>query len=96
VAETDVSLPGGVSDSIQIGASGTTTVWSFPDLHGDDLVTTDGFGVRVTPTAIAIYDPFGNPIDLSTGLIGSLSAAGQNLGDTVTTGDASYGWGVRI
>jgi RHS repeat-associated protein len=92
VAETDVSLPGGVTDSIQIGTSGTTTVWSFPDLHGDDLVTTDGFGVRLSPTAVAVYDPFGDPIDLATGLIGSLAAAGQDLGDTVTTGDANYGW----
>jgi hypothetical protein len=28
VSEMDVSLPGGVTDSIQIGSSGTTTMWS--------------------------------------------------------------------
>jgi RHS repeat-associated protein len=92
VSETDVSLPGGVTDSIQSGTSGTTTVWSFPDLHGDDLVTTNGSGVRVAPSTVACYDPFGNPINLTTGLIGSLSAANQDLGNTVTSGDASYGW----
>jgi hypothetical protein len=40
----DVSLPGGVTYSIQTGTSGTSKVWSFPDLHGDDVVTTDDYG----------------------------------------------------
>jgi RHS repeat-associated protein len=84
--ETDVSLPGGVTESIQSSA----TVWSFPDLHGDDLVTTNGSGVRPAGT-VAIYDPFGDPVNLTTGLIGTLAADVQSLGNTTTPG-ATFGW----
>ena len=86
VNEETLSLPGGVSVSIRSASQ----VWSFPDLHGDDVVTTDGFGVRAS-TAIAIFDPFGDPIDLGTGLIGTLTANAQDLGNTTTPG-ASLGW----
>jgi RHS repeat-associated protein len=85
VNEVTLSLPGGVTESIQ----GSKNVWSYPDLHGDDTVTTNGAGVRVG--AIAIYDPFGNPINLTTGLIGTLNANNQTLGNTSTPA-ASYGW----
>jgi RHS repeat-associated protein len=88
VTETTLSLPGGVTYDVQTGGA---TVWSFPDLHGDDVITTNGTGIRNSP-ALAIYDPFGNPIDLGTGLIGSLAANSQDLGNTSTTGSASYGW----
>ncbi len=83
--ETTLSLPGGVTESIQA----TGSVWSYPDLHGDDTVTTDGSGVRVG--SIAIYDPFGDPINLTTGLIGTLTANSQTLGNT-STPTANYGW----
>ncbi len=85
VNEVTLSLPGGVTESIQ----GSNSVWSYPDLHGDDTVTTNGAGVRVG--AIAIYDPFGNPVNLITGLIGTLNANNQTLGNT-STPTASYGW----
>jgi hypothetical protein len=58
--ETTLSLPGGVTVSIQGGGQ----VWSYPDLHGDDTVTADGSGARVG--SVAVYDPFGQPINLST------------------------------
>jgi RHS repeat-associated protein len=87
VSETTLSLPGGVTDDIQTSG---TVVWSFPDLHGDDVVTTNGNGVR-NSAALAIYDPFGDPINLTTGLIGTLSANAQDLGNTSTAG-ATYGW----
>jgi RHS repeat-associated protein len=83
--EVDLSLPGGVTVSVQ----GSASMWSFPDLHGDDTVTTNGSGTRTG--SIAIYDPFGDPINLTTGLIGTLSANAQDLGNTSTPG-ATFGW----
>jgi RHS repeat-associated protein len=84
--ETDLSLPGGVTLSLQ-GATGQ--VWSYPDLHGDDTVTTNGSGTRTG--VIAVYDPFGDPINLATGLIGTLTANTSTLSNTTTAG-TSYGW----
>jgi RHS repeat-associated protein len=80
-----LSLPGGVTEAIQ----GTTQVWSYPDLHGDDTVTTDGTGTRTG--TIALYDPFGNPINLTTGQIGTLTANTSTLTNTTVAG-TSYGW----
>jgi RHS repeat-associated protein len=85
VNDEAVSLPGGVTDDIQ----GSSAVWSFPDLHGDDTVTTNGTGTRTG--AIAIYDPFGDPINLATGLIGTLAANTSTLSNSTTAG-TSYGW----
>ena len=91
--ETTLSLPGGVTVSLQ-GA--TTQVWSYPNLHGDDTVTTDGTGVRATVAGttvpIAVYDPFGNPINLATGQIGSITADTTAIPNNTTTPGASYGW----
>jgi large repetitive protein len=83
--ETDLSLPGGVTDSIQASA----TVWAYPDLHGDDIVTTNGTGTA--RSALSFYDPFGDPIDPVTGLIGSANANTDVPNDTSTPG-ASLGW----
>jgi RHS repeat-associated protein len=85
VNDEAVSLPGGVTDDIQ----GSSAVWSFPDLHGDDTVTTNGSGVRTG--SIALFDPFGDPINLATGLIGTLSANTSILSNSTTAG-TSYGW----
>jgi RHS repeat-associated protein len=85
VNDEAVSLPGGVTDDIQSSAS----VWSFPDLHGDDTVTTNGSGTRTG--SIAIFDPFGDPINLATGLIGTLTANTSTLANSTTAG-TSYGW----
>jgi RHS repeat-associated protein len=89
--ETTLSLPGGVTVSLQ-GAS--AQVWSYPDLHGDDTVTADGTGTRI-PTAtgpIAVYDPFGDPINLATGQIGTIAADTTSIPTDTTTPGASYGW----
>jgi RHS repeat-associated protein len=40
---------------------------------------------------IDLYDPFGDPIDLTTGLIGTLAANDVNLSNTTTPG-ANQGW----
>jgi hypothetical protein len=53
--ETTLSLPGGVTVSMQASSQ----VRSYPDLHGDDTVTADGAGARVG--SVAVYDPFGQP-----------------------------------
>jgi RHS repeat-associated protein len=86
VNDTTMTLPGGVTVSIQPAAQ----VWSFPDLHGDDVVTTDGTGVRAS-SALAVFDPFGDSVDTTTGLIGTLAANAQDLGNTSTAG-ATLGW----
>jgi RHS repeat-associated protein len=85
VNDEAVSLPGGVTDDIQ----GSASVWSFPDLHGDDTVTTNGSGTRTG--SIAIFDPFGDPINLASGLIGTLTANTSILSNSTTAG-TSYGW----
>jgi RHS repeat-associated protein len=85
VNEETLSLPGGVTVSIQASSQ----VWSYPDLHGDDTVTADQSGTR--SLAVAIYDPFGDPIDLTTGLIGTLAANTPALDNTSVAG-TSYGW----
>jgi len=85
VTESTLSLPGGVMVSLQ--SSGQ--VWSYPDLHGDDTVTADGAGARVG--SVAVFDPFGQPINLTTGRIGTLAANAQTLGNT-STPTASFGW----
>jgi RHS repeat-associated protein len=84
--EETISLRGGVTESIQ----GSTPVWSYPDLHGDDVITASGSGVR-NSAALSVYDPFGDPINLTTGLIGTVSANAQDLGNTSTPG-ATFGW----
>jgi RHS repeat-associated protein len=84
--EEDLSLPGGVTVSMQ-GA--TSQVWSYSDLHGDDTVVTDQTGTR--QGSVALFDPFGDPIDLATGLIGTIVANSDVPGNTTTAG-ASFGW----
>jgi RHS repeat-associated protein len=53
------------------------------------VVTTNGSGTRTG--SIGIYDPFGDPINLATGLIGTVAANSQDLGNTTTPG-ATFGW----
>ena len=84
VIERSLTLPGGVSVTVR----GQTQVWSYPNLHGDTIITTNAAGVRLGVRAV--YDPFGNPIDPTTNLIGTL-AADDSIPDTAI-GDADYGW----
>jgi RHS repeat-associated protein len=74
---------------VTVSIQGGGQVWSYPDLHGDDTVTADGSGARVG--SVAVYDPFGQPINLTTGRIGTLSANAQTLGNA-STPTASFGW----
>jgi RHS repeat-associated protein len=79
-----VSLPGGAAVTI----SASATVWSYSNLHGNSIVTTDNSGTR-TGTVCA-YDPFGQPIDPATGNIGTTSAD-DAVPDT-QPGDSDFGW----
>jgi large repetitive protein len=65
-----VGLPGGVT--VTVGVGDGSEVWGFPNMHGDVIVTTDGLGVRVG--ARAVYDPFGQPVDPVSWVIGTLGA----------------------
>jgi RHS repeat-associated protein len=79
-----VSLPGGAAVTISLSA----TVWSYSNLHGDSIVTTDNTGTR-TGTVCA-YDPFGQPIDPTIGNIGT-TPADDAVPDT-QPGDSDFGW----
>ena len=85
VAEQTFGLPGGVTESIR----GTGSVWSYSNLQGANLVTTDGTGVRTG--TLSMYDPFGDPINLVTGAIGTTTADSQVPANTTTVG-TNYGW----
>lgn len=84
VIERTLALPGGVVVSLQ----GSAQSWSFPNLHGDVIVTTNGTGAR--QGALAQYDPFGNPIDSVTRLIGTITA--DDAVPANTSQGATYGW----
>ncbi|GAA1216346.1 hypothetical protein GCM10009655_14550 [Rhodoglobus aureus] len=81
--EETLSLPGGVSVSLPVGADAK---WSYPNLHGDSIILTDHLGIRVG--ARAAFDPFGQPIDPVTGDIGT-ETADDAVTDT-SPGDADY------
>ncbi|NQX28868.1 hypothetical protein HQQ81_16080 [Microbacteriaceae bacterium VKM Ac-2854] len=93
VKERNVSLPGGVLVTIPVSGA---ELWSYPNLHGDVVVTADGSGARAKNAsgaviAVAVYDPFGQVVDPVSKRIGSKTAddAGPN---TQTGPDADYGW----
>ena len=97
LVERTVSLPGGVSVSIPNavggagGGGGSSTgaqSWSYPNLHGDNILLADQNGIR--QGARASFDPFGQPIDPVTGDIGT-QAADDAVTDT-TPGDADHAW----
>lgn len=80
-----IALPGGVTAQIPVTGA---QVWSYPNLHGDVTVTTDGAGSRTGN--LYLYDPFGNPIDPSTNRIGT-TPADNSVPDTLP-GSADNGW----
>ncbi len=84
VIEQTLTLPGGVVVSVQASAA----VWSYPNLHGDITVTTSSAGVR--SGSLALYDPFGSPIDPTTFNIGTTTADQSAPANTTQT--ATYGW----
>ncbi|MES2170962.1 MAG: PA14 domain-containing protein [Actinomycetota bacterium] len=85
VISRTVSLPGGAT--VTIPTTGTAT-WSYPNLHGDIILTASDKGWRTG--TVAFYDPFGQPIDPVTGRIGTTTA--DDSGPNTQPGDSDYGW----
>lgn len=67
-----IALPGGVTLTAQTSGN----IWSYPDLHGNNTVTTNNTGVRQGPPAT--YDPWGHLTPGTTPL--NNAAGGANLG----------------
>jgi RHS repeat-associated protein len=84
VIQRSLSLPGGVTVSLPTSGA---AVWSYPDIHGDATWTADATGTR---TGFFLYDPFGQPIDLATMVIGS-TTADEAIPDTMP-GAFDPGW----
>ncbi|WP_158675799.1 RHS repeat-associated core domain-containing protein [Nocardia stercoris] len=63
-------LPGGVVLSKSY-AVGQVRNWSYPDIRGNVLFTTDNSGGTVSP--IHVYDPYGQDINPTTGVIGDIA-----------------------
>ena len=72
VLERTLGLPGGVMLTTRTNGY----VWSYANLHGDIVATTNAAGIKQGATTI--YDPYGNPV---TGTIPDNSE-----------GDLDYGW----
>ncbi len=101
LVERTVSLPGGVSVSIPAtstggtgggGGGGSTSAaqsWSYPNLHGDNIVLADQAGTR--QGVRASFDPFGQAIDPVTGDIGT-QAADDAITDTRQGRPTMRGW----
>ena len=87
LTEATIGLPGGAT--VRVDATSTPIDWAYPNLHGDMIVQADATGIRVGVRAS--YDPFGQPIDPATGLIGT-STADDAVPDTISGSDADYGW----
>jgi RHS repeat-associated protein len=87
LTQRTVGLPGG---GMMLSNSGSTgTVLSYPNLHGDEVVTADNSGAR--SAGHASYDPFGQPIDPTTGDIGT-STADDAVPDTSDGNSADDAW----
>jgi RHS repeat-associated protein len=85
VVEKYISLPGGVTLTIQPGQADppTRSTYTLPNIHGDAMLTTNGLGNNSStgngPANSFTYDPFGNILTGST-FPGNASPGG------------SYGW----
>ena len=87
VLSHDFALPGGVTVSVQ--NAGANWNWSYPNIHGDVMLTTDGNGGR--SGHLYLYDPFGQPLDKDGFAIGTNSADEMGPGNTATSTTAN-GW----
>jgi RHS repeat-associated protein len=71
VVQRLISLPGGV-----LVTAASTNTWSYPDLHGNNIVLTDNSGVR--QGSPVLYDPWGGPAAGSSPL--NNASGGNTLG----------------
>ncbi|WP_204249089.1 RHS repeat-associated core domain-containing protein, partial [Nocardia arizonensis] len=80
-----VKLPGGAVLTKTYGAQGAAAAnWSYPNVHGDILFTTDGSGTRTG--TIHLYDPYGQNIDPATGAFGDIPIP------STAEGGMDFGW----
>ncbi|WP_204249040.1 RHS repeat-associated core domain-containing protein, partial [Nocardia arizonensis] len=77
-----VNLPGGAL--LTKNYPQNTAAWSYPNIHGDILITADGAGARTG--AIHLYDPFGQNIDPTTGAFGDIPIP------ATAEGGMDFGW----
>jgi RHS repeat-associated protein len=100
VVERNVSLVGGAVITKRTSGG---DVWSYPNIHGDVMTTTDGSGVKQGSTFA--YDPFGQPLNgqpdnaganFDKGWLGSNSKFTEHEGslDTVEMGARQYASGL--
>ena len=87
VLEHTLALPGGVVVSIQ--AQGGTLTWSYPNMHGDSILTTNLSGTR--QGLIGVYDPFGQPIDPPTFALATTASDDAVPTNTLVSG-ATNAW----
>lgn len=85
LTEWDLPLPGGVTAELR----GSSAVWSYPNIHGDIVATTDAAG-QLASQVLPVYDPFGQVMDQATGLFGTATA--NQAGPDTQQGNADYGW----
>ncbi|MFI9504985.1 PA14 domain-containing protein [Nocardia sp. NPDC052566] len=78
-----LKLPGGAVLTKNY-TQNTTANWSYPNVHGDILFTTDDKAVRTS--AIRLYDPYGQNIDPVTGTIGDIP------NPATAEGGMDFGW----
>ncbi|QKS18973.1 hypothetical protein HUN58_02795 [Curtobacterium sp. Csp1] len=85
LTEWDLPLAGGVTVELR----GTSAVWSYPNIHGDIIATADAAG-QLAGTTLPVYEPFGQVMDPTTGLFGTVPA--NQSGPDTQQGNADYGW----
>ncbi|HTO00918.1 MAG TPA: hypothetical protein VL068_09615, partial [Microthrixaceae bacterium] len=73
VDEATLSLPGGVLWTWRAA----NPVWSYTNVHGDVVITTDDTGTKQGPTRV--YDPYGQTLTVTAELDNSV-------------GEFDYGW----
>ncbi len=81
--ERYVALPGGVLYTKGYAAGGLTS-WAVTNLHGDTIATITGTSV----SAGFVYDPFGQPLGPTTGLVDLAATPSTRTGSTT---DAWHG-----
>jgi RHS repeat-associated protein len=85
VLQRTLALPGGAVVSLPTTG---TPVWSYPNIHGDVIVTADGAGTRIG--GLTSYDPFGQIADPVTGAFDTTTA--NAAGPDNQPGTADNAW----
>ncbi|WP_159806707.1 hypothetical protein [Cellulomonas citrea] len=83
IGERYLVLAGGVVYTKRYANPGGD-LWALSNIHGDTLATVSGTGALVGQ--VAVYDPFGNPVNPTTGLVD------QTTTPTTRTGGLTDAW----